>query len=150
VTSFVSSYGSSYFLSLLFGRVTTPPANYYIALCQDIPDNNDDGADLSEPSITANYARVAVPNDTAHWVSSGYDEVINAATIVWPIVGADTDWGRLTAFALCDVATVGSGNVLIFGLLTPAQAPQELSQLSVKPGGLLISLSSISANYEPT
>ena len=148
MTSFVTSDGSAHVLAVLFGRSELALPNYFIALCTKLPNIGDDGATISEPVPGPGYVRAMVPNFATSWTLSGYNEAINAQDIVWPVVGGD--WGKLTAFGVLDSQAIGSGRLLVGGFLNPPLQPQLLTQLRVRPGQLVINVSSMTPSYQPT
>jgi hypothetical protein len=148
MTSFVSNAGAAHVLAVLFGRTETALPNYFVALCQRLPQISDAGTTLAEPGPSNGYQRVMLPNYATSWTLSGYNEAVNAIDLVWPTV--TDDWGKLTSFAITDSQEVGTGRLLISGLLSPPLQPQLLTQLRVRAGQLVINASSMTPSYQPT
>jgi hypothetical protein len=107
---------------LFGGSPLTPPATYYVGLSTTVPTQNQGTAapfwNFTEPSDSA-YARVAVPNDTAHWVPSTSQPAVgqqqsNDVVITFPV--ASVAWGTITYVGLFDSLTGGS--LWFMGLLT--------------------------------
>jgi len=88
-----------------FGGVAyTPPATYYLALLSDT--GNYPNYIVSETTGTG-YARVAVPNDSAHWTPPDNEaRVFNKTRIKWPKITVE-DWDAVRGFAVYDTPTGG-------------------------------------------
>jgi hypothetical protein len=106
----------------------TLPATFYVGLSSTPPSQIRQGTpawDFSEPAGN-NYARVAVPNDQAHWVPlgaqppTGYSMTNKLAITYQQSSGAWIGGANLPFFGLWD-ALLG-GNLLVFGNCQPAQA----------------------------
>jgi hypothetical protein len=150
MASYLTTAGSEYMLSCLFGRSKQPWSAYYFALLRSMPDPGSDGANIDEPVTSVGYQRARLANDSANFTPSGYYESYNAVEIVWPTVPAETDWGKLIAFGMLDVADPGKGVLIMYGTLTPAQQPAPLSKVRVRVGQLAITVASMSPSFQPT
>jgi len=150
MTSFVTNAGSAHILAVLFGRTEAPLATYYLGLCTALPEIGDDGSTILEPDATTGYQRAIVPNDNADWDPSGYYEAFNANDIVFPTVPEAGGWGVLNAYAVLDVADLGSGRLLLCGTLNPPISPAPLAQVVIHPQQLMITVSSLAPSFQPT
>lgn len=111
-----SNYLENALLNYVLGRTPwTPPDSVYVALYTVAPGENSSGTEVS--STGTGYTRVQVPNDTTYWPTTSNGQKSNAMDIVWPI--AQSDWGTVVAWALCDAAT--GGNILIYGDVQPSR-----------------------------
>jgi hypothetical protein len=145
--SFVTSYGSAYVLGILFGKTRTVLSTYYIGLCTILPDIGDDGSTITEPPVAQAYQRAAVPNDAAHWDSSGFYEMLNAQPITWQV--GDVSWGSITAFAILDEETPQTGNLLFCGRIQPGVLTAPLAKIVVATHQMAITATSLSSNFQP-
>ena len=76
------------------------------------------GSELDEPD-NADYQRVEIDNDLAHWANSSQpQEIFNVMPTQF--VTATTDWGQIKYWALCN-ASVDGYNVIIGNLENPVQ-----------------------------
>jgi hypothetical protein len=109
-------WGASQLLTTYFGRTTTPPPTFYLALIRDIaPNPYVSGSELDEPD-NADYARVGIDNTLAQWSNnSAPHEIINANGASFTT--ATTTWGKLNYWALCNAPTAGF-NMLVGNLET--------------------------------
>jgi hypothetical protein len=89
------------FLDLMFGddHGSAFPSSYDIALSQTQPTDN--GSNVTEPADT--YARVQVPNDTAHWPDASGQLKRNGQDITFPQPMGS--WGTVGWFAIYDHGT---------------------------------------------
>jgi hypothetical protein len=100
----------------------TKPSVLSIALCTAAPVDADTGALTGKEVANAgSYARQSLNPLDANWTAaSGTDGLTdNASAITFPT--ATASWGTVTHFAICDSATYGAGNMLIWGALTTAK-----------------------------
>ena len=126
-----------YFLNLVAGNVfrskTSPaiPSNYYIGLSKSAPTLA--GGNVTEPSTSAGYARVKLNNlsEPANGVVSNNAAIqFNEST---------ADWGTVTHFVIFDDATVGSGNLLMYGALSTPRTVESATIMTIKAGYLKLS-----------
>jgi hypothetical protein len=90
-----------------FGRVNTPPANYYIGLLTALP--NADGTGVVEvSSVGTGYARQLLPNNKTVLTVANNGQVSNVAQINFP--AATANWGTVVDVAIFDSLT--GGNIL--------------------------------------
>jgi len=89
-----------------FGGVAyTPPSTYYLALLT----NTGQYPDYTPTELTGTgYARVAVPNDSAHWTAPDENaRVFNKMRVKWPEITTE-DWPPVRGFAIYDAPTGGT------------------------------------------
>lgn len=128
---------TTYFLNCTAGNIfktkTTPalPSNYYIGLSTSAPNLN--GTGVNEPSIDAGYARV-------HLTSLG-EPVEGVITNVQAINFNEStaSWGTITHFVIYDNATVGEGNLLMYGALSTPRTVETATIMTIKEGYLNLS-----------
>jgi hypothetical protein len=100
-----------------FGRVNTPPANYYIALLTTIPNPNGTNA-VEVSTIGTGYARQILPNNKTSLTSSNNGQVSNIAAINYP--AATANWGIVACVGIYDAPT--GGNLLYISVQPTAKA----------------------------
>ena len=122
-------------LGYTFGkRPYAPPDTYYLGLSYTPLTN---GAGYSEPSASAGYARMAIPNNTDTWqVPSGYS-VTNLAQLTFNTFtsGASTD-PNVTHWFISESET--GGTAIYFGALTRSRPIIADSQIWINTGEIII------------
>lgn len=105
-----------------FGAVApTVPASYYFALSTTTPVIA--GTNFTEPTTSGTaYARVAVDNDKVTWDDAASGALTNLIEIDFP--ESTAAWGTITYVGIYDSGTVGAGNLLYFGALSPSRIVQ--------------------------
>ena len=84
-------------------------------------------ASFTKPTVLAVCLLTAAPSDAstgANWTAASATDGLtdNASAIVFgPCTG--TNWGSITHFAICDSATYGAGNMLVYG---PVATPRTI------------------------
>lgn len=128
---------TTYFLNLtagnLFGTKANPgiPSNYYIGLSTSAPNVN--GTNVNEPPTSAGYARVKLT--TLSEPASGV--VTNTQAINFD--ESTASWGTITHFVIYDSDTVGSGNLLMYGVLSTPRSVETATIMTIKEGYLNLS-----------
>ncbi len=128
---------TTYFLNLVAGNVfqsqTSPaiPTEYYIGLSTTTPNIN--GSNVNEPPASASYRRIKLTSLSAP--TAGV--VTNTADISWP--ESTSDWGVVTSYVIYDSATVGAGNLLMFGDLTTPRSVEKDTIMTIKTAYLKLS-----------
>ena len=88
-----------------FGRVGTPPTDYYIGLLTATP--NPDGTEIVEVSgLGTGYARQVLPNNKTAVTNANTGQVFNIAGIDFP--AAASSWGIVTDVGIFDSLTGGN------------------------------------------
>ena len=126
-----SNYWENKILDHIFGKAALTPPTIYMGLSTTEPD--EDGSSVAEPSGNA-YLRVQTSVDD--WSAASDGSLDNANEIVFPM--ATGSWGTMTHFVLFD-AVVG-GNMLAFGLLSPAKPVGSGDIAKFAAGDLVLSL----------
>jgi len=128
---------TTYFLNCVAGNLfkskETPalPTEFFIGLSSTQP--NMDGSNVGEPSIGAGYARVKLTG-----LSEPADGVVrNTAAINFN--ESTASWGTITHFVIFDEATVGSGNLLMYGALSTPRSVETATIMTIKEGYLTLS-----------
>lgn len=100
------------------------PANWFIALCSGVPDDQSTGANLPEIPNAGAYARYNVgPKSNATWseitqTGAGSGLTQNVGTFLF--TQASADWGWVSGIALVDSGVYGAGNLWMWApLATP-------------------------------
>lgn len=110
----------------------TGPTSLYLALYTTAPTAAGGGTEVS--GTGTGYARVAVSSALANWAatqggttaSTGTTGATsNVAAITFP-APSTTAWGTIVAFGILDSATLGSGNLLLFGNLSTSKTVNAL------------------------
>lgn len=106
-----------------------------VVLTRTIPSLNDPSANLDRPT-GGGYADVSVANSSSQWSVTGFREVYNVNTIVWPTITAY--WGILNGWA---VITNGPANqtVAVGRLTTPVRGNVGLT-IQAAPASLIFGL----------
>lgn len=92
------------------------PGSLCIGLCTQDPTDTATGAVCFELADAGDYARATF--ETADWELAGIaGKVWNKNIIDFP--EPTVDWGLVTHFVIVDAITYGTGNVLVYGPITP-------------------------------
>ena len=102
------------------GQSVTIPGTLYAGLAKGDPGES---GSISQEVSGGSYARVAIVSNGTNW-TAGADagaakRTSNGVAITFPTPTAD--WGTVTHWMLLDAATLGSGNVLVYGALSSAR-----------------------------
>lgn len=134
---------STYFLNCIMGNVfntkTSPalPTKVYLGLSTSAP--NLDGTGVTEPATSGGYARVELTS-----LSEPSDgQITNNAEISFP--ESSTAWGDITHFVLYDSPTRGSGNLLMYNVLSQTRRVEAATIVMVKTGSLKLKLANPTA-----
>ena len=128
---------TTYFLNQVMGNVyktkTTPalPGNYYIGLSSTPPAL--DGTGATEPSGSANYARVKL--ETLGEPAGGV--ITNTAAVSFD--ESTANWGVMSHFVIYDA--LSGGNLLMFDTLSAARNVESATIVTIKAGSLTLTLS---------
>lgn len=128
---------TTYFLNCaagnLFGTKVSPgiPESYYIGLSTTAPNIN--GTNVNEPSTSAGYSRVQLT--TLSEPTSGV--VTNTQAINFN--ESTASWGTITHFVIYDSDVVGSGNLLMYGVLSTPRTVETATIMTIKEGYLSLS-----------
>lgn len=128
---------TNYFLNCVAGNLFNSqvdpalPTEYYIGLSTSTP--SVDGTGVTEPNVSAGYARVLLTNLSAP--TSGV--VTNNAAISFD--ESTAGWGTMTHFVIFDSAEVGTGNLLMFGALSTPRSVETATIMTIKEGYLKLS-----------
>jgi len=85
---------------MLTRYLTSYQFSLQVALTRTVPVANASSAQLIEPVI-GDYNRVDYPADDEHWSPTGFGELFNSQSIVFPEV--TKSWGLISGWALVDV-----------------------------------------------
>jgi hypothetical protein len=105
----------------------------YLALCTVVPTDASTGATLTEASYTG-YARKSVPASAHNTAASGQVTNSEAITFANCTAGSST----IIAWALCDSATKGAGNILWWGTCTSTAISTTQTPATIVVGGLVL------------
>lgn len=109
-------------LEAVFGKGTvSPPANYFIALCESAPVDGDDSISIAAKEATyTGYARVSTaPGDWSAVTGTNPTQIENANQIDFP--SATGGSSTVTHFAILAVDS-GAGDMILHGALSQAKA----------------------------
>lgn len=134
----MSDYLEAAVLGHLFRTATfAKPTVIAVALCTALPTDASTGATIVEVPNSGSYARVAVNPLDANWAAVGVGGVTsNVAAITFAT--ATGSWGTVNSIAICDSATWGAGNMLLYGALTTPQTVTSGGTVSFAIGALTI------------
>lgn len=128
---------TTYFLNLVAGNIfqtkTNPgiPAHLYVGLSTSAPTIA--GGNVNEPSTDAAYARVQLSS-----LSEPTDGVVTNESDI-NFAESTASWGTITHFVVYDSATVGEGNLLMYGALSTPRSVETATIMTIKAGYLLLS-----------
>lgn len=131
-----STYAENAVLNhLLGGPDYSRPGTVYLAACTSAPTDDVAGA---EPSIglATGYARVAIPNDSAHFPQSAGGTKTNGLSIAFP--QANAAWGLVTHFEVYDAPS--AGNRICYGPAVVAKTVAMGDVLEVAVNGFILTL----------
>jgi hypothetical protein len=132
----VTTRGTRVFLQSFFGRRTDLiPNQLWIALIgEDEPTIQSTGSDIAEIDFDLNpsYTRAQFQNVQENWTLSGYDTILNAKSIDFPV--ANENWGDVFYFGICTSET--GGDLLAYGDLASSQNIIEGDRIQIDIGGL--------------
>lgn len=117
----------------LFRTKTDPalPSEYYIGLSTTAPSVN--GTNVTEPSASAGYSRVKLTNLS----EPATGVVTNSQAINFE--ESTASWGTVTHFVIYDSASVGEGNLLMYGQLSTPRSVEASTIMTIKEGYLNLS-----------
>lgn len=130
---------TTYFLNCAAGNIfntkTSPalPKTYYIGLSTSAPAIN--GTGVNEPSTDAGYARVKLSS-----LGEPVDGVVTNSQAI-NFNESTASWGTITHFVIYDSATVGEGNLLMYGTLSTPRSV-ETATIMTNQGRLPVSVCS--------
>lgn len=136
----LSDRGEFLLASHIFGSGTfAKPTVIAIAACNVVPVDSDTGALTGrEVANSGAYARQTLNPSAVNWTDPvGVNGICyNLGTITFPV--ATASWGWVSGVAICDSATFGAGNHLIWGALTTSKLIDTNDQLIIAPSGIAI------------
>lgn len=112
-----TNYMENWLIEQLFRAANaTEPANWYVGLFKGDPGET---GSLAQEVSGGSYARVIYANSSAKWAAAvdagSAKRTSNSDSIIFPSPTAD--WGIVTHWGLMDSATLGAGNMWIYGPL---------------------------------
>lgn len=111
-----------------------------VALCTAAPVDSDTGALAGKEVSGGSYTRQALNPLDANWSAPGVGGLTdNVSIITFPT--ATANWGTITHVAICDNATPGAGNLLLFGTLTVSKVVNSADIFRFAAGDLDITFS---------
>lgn len=124
-------------LAKAFGAVDfTPAPIIYVAAYTSLTNATVTGTEVSG----GGYTRLAIPNNPANFVRVNDYQYTNAVLLSWPT--ATASWGTISHVAFWSTATGTSGTKIAFDDLTLPEQININNELVIKPGTLLINLTS--------
>lgn len=141
MSAFSNYLESALLNATLRGQNYTPPEGLYLALFTTDPTDDDAGAELT-PASFPGYARMEILGDGTGFTapeqqSDGSTRCTNASIVEFPL--AVSDWPSAVAyFGLYDSAS--GGNLLFYGVVTPARTLIAGDNIRFPVGALRISL----------
>ena len=138
-----SNYMETHVLDGVTGKVTTTPfvSPVYLCLCTTVPDSSKTGATIVEATYTG-YARQSLAAAAWNSASSGgagaASSTSNNGTITFPACTGGSS--TIIGWALCDSATTGAGNMILWGSCTSTVISTTQTPATVASGGISITL----------
>jgi hypothetical protein len=124
----MSNFTESGLINRLFRANTNSfdaPANWFLALCSGIPDDNSTGGNLPEIPNAGAYARYNIgPKSNATWteiIQTGAGSGLTQNAGTWSFTQASADWGYVSGVALVDSGVYGAGNLWFWAPLSVAR-----------------------------
>lgn len=116
-----TNYWETTLLNQWFRAVSTSiPSNVYVTLLTGDPG---EAGSLSNEVSGGSFARVSITSGTGAWSApadaGSAKRITNSNALTFPTPTAN--WGTITHWAIMDVATLGSGNMLVYGALGTAR-----------------------------
>lgn len=117
----------------------TKPTVLAVALCTASPTDAGTGASMNELPNANGYARQTLNPLDANWsaLSSTGGATANQAAITFGPC-TSSDWAAVTHVAICDSATHGAGNMLLWGALAASKTVQVGDTVSFDVDDLVI------------
>src|SRR5258705_8117408 len=115
----------------------TKPTVIAIALCTAAPTDASTGATIVEVPNSNNYARVSLNPLDANWAAVGVGGVTSNSVAI-TFAAATGSWGTVSRVAICDRATWGAGNMLLYGALAVSKAVANGDTFSFAIGALTV------------
>jgi hypothetical protein len=102
------------------GQAITVPGTLYAGLFKADPGES---GSIAQEVAGGSYARVAIVSNGTNW-TAGADagsakRTSNGVAITFPSPTAD--WGTVSHWGLLDAATLGTGNIIVYGALSAAR-----------------------------
>jgi len=124
--------GEQYLLQAALSEEQTPPANFYLGLCNDTLAKTDALADiLNEPSGDG-YSRQAIPSSNVGWTVEKSGSYYRATGTQETFLADGGDWGSLNTWFLATSAD-GTGKLIASGDIDPARTMADGDTLLVTP-----------------
>lgn len=132
----LSDYLENKVLDHILGKTSfTMPATVALALCTTAPTDASTGATIVEANYTG-YARKAVAGSDLNAAASGQTTSANVLTFAACTASTST----IIAWALCDSASTGAGNMLVWGTATSTVISTTQTPATIAAGGLVVNM----------
>jgi hypothetical protein len=132
MANIIHDEGEQYLLQAALSKEQTPPANFYLGLCNDTLVKTDALADiLKEPSGNG-YSRQAIPSSNVGWTVAKNGDYYRATGTQETFLAAGGDWGSLNTWFLATSAD-GTGKLIASGDIDPARTIADGDSLLVTP-----------------
>lgn len=114
----------------------TKPTVLAIALCSAAPTDASTGATITELANANGYSRQSLNPLDANWTAPGAGGLTDNASLITFGPATGSDWAQATHIAICDSATWGAGNMLLYGTLAVAKTVQVGDRLEFAIGAI--------------
>jgi hypothetical protein len=119
----------------LGGPTFALPATVYVGLFTVTPADSGGGTEVSGN----NYARKSTTNNATNWpAASGTTATKSNGTAITFVQATPSGWGTIVAFGIFDALT--TGNLLVWGDVTPNKAVGALDTPEFATGALVVTL----------
>lgn len=116
------------------------PATHYLGISLTLPTAT--GANITEPSSSSGYARVAITNNKATWTDFASGEISNKIAFAFPEV-KNSNWNTSTTdplYLFLATSATGSGNTIIHWFEITGRLIQVNSTLTIPIGSYKVKM----------
>jgi hypothetical protein len=120
----LSSYGRDLYADVIVG-ITSAAPSLWLVICGTIVTDSDTGATLNELS-----PRFLLIPGSGTWEQTSSGVRTYTGVTDFALEESDPAWGNVSSYAIVDSPTVGTGNVIFYGTISPsfyAEGPMILS-----------------------
>ena len=124
--------GEQYLLQAALSEEQTPPANFYLGLCNDTLVKTDALADIANEPSGDGYSRQAIPSSAAGWTVAKVSDYYRATGPQETFTADGGDWGTINTWFLATSADE-TGKLIASGDIDPARTIADGDSLLVTP-----------------
>ena len=124
--------GEQYLLQAALSAEQTPPANFYLGLCNDTLTKTDALANIANEPSGDGYARQEIPSTGVGWTVAKSGDYYRATGTQETFTANGGNWGSLNTWFLATSAD-GTGKLIASGDIDPARTIADGDSLLVTP-----------------